>query len=147
VFWEIRDADRKIYEKQQGFHGYFLRVSLDKCRMDDTVSTMFIIPVSTSDSEWYIHFPPEGYCRKICNTAEDAPFNVALCASHNSGESALAVTLPFRLPRMLEISGRSVPVYEDNTLLRMSGIDDLPVLRNREHVPVIPARDGHCRNR
>jgi hypothetical protein len=147
VFWEIRDADRRIYERRQGFHGYFLRVSLDKCKMGDTVSTMFTIPVSSSDSEWYIHFPPDGYCRKICNTAEDAPFNVALCAAYSGGESVLAATHPFRLPRMLEFSMRSAPAHNDNTLLLISGIDDLPVLRNREHIPAVPAGDGCCHNK
>ena len=52
VFWEIREADRKIYEKSPGFRGYFLRVSLDKCKMGSTVSSLFTIPITPSDSEW-----------------------------------------------------------------------------------------------
>ncbi|MDR2444505.1 MAG: DUF4912 domain-containing protein [Spirochaetaceae bacterium] len=145
VFWEIREADRKIYEKSHGFRGYFLRVSLDKCKMGSTVSSLFTIPVSPSDSEWYIHFPPDGPCRKICNTTggmPDATFNVALCAAYSGGEATLAVTTPFRLPRMLEISERSVPVHDENTLLRMSGIDDLMILRNTERISVLPKNDS-----
>jgi hypothetical protein len=150
VFWEIREADRKIYEKSPGFRGYFLRVSLDKCKMGSTVSSLFTIPVSPSDSEWYIHFPPDGPCRKICNMTggtPDAPFNVALCASHSGGEAVLAVTSPFRLPKMLEIPERSVPVHDENTLLGMSGIDDLAILRNGERIPIFPKNDDHCNTR
>ena len=138
VFWEIREADRKVYEKNHGFRGYFLRVSLDKCKKGSTVSSLFTISVSPSDSEWYIHFPPDGPCRKICNMTEDAPFNVALCASYSGGEAVLAATTPFRLPRMLEISERSVPVHDENTMLRMSGMDDLMILRNNERISVLP---------
>ncbi|MDR2802681.1 MAG: DUF4912 domain-containing protein [Treponema sp.] len=147
VFWEIRDADRRIHEKSAGFHGYVLRVSLDKCKMDNNVSTMFTIPVSASDSEWYIHFPPDSPCRRICNMTEDAPFNVALCASYAAVEVVLAATRPFRLPRMLDISERSAPVHDEDTLLRMSGIDDLTVLRNSERISVTPINDGFVTNR
>jgi hypothetical protein len=134
VFWEIRDADRKLYEKPAGFNGYFLRVSLDKCKMGNAVSELFTIPVSAADSEWYINFPPDERCRKICDMIEDAPFNVALCAARIGGNVALATTRPFRLPAMLEISERSAPVHDKNTLLRMSGMDDLLVLRNSDRV-------------
>jgi hypothetical protein len=147
VFWEIREADRKAYEKSPGFRGYFLRVSLDKCKLGSTVSSLFTIPVSPSDSEWYIHFPPDGPCRRICNTTEDAPFNVALCASYPIGEAMLAVTLPFRLPRMLEISERRAPVHDENTLLRMSGIDDLAILRNSERISILPKNDCPCNSK
>jgi hypothetical protein len=144
VFWEIRETDRKLYEKNSGFHGYFLRVSLDKCKFGSTVSALFTIPVKASDSEWYIHFPPDSPCRKICNMTEDAPFNVALCASYANNEIVLATTLPFRLPRMLEIS-ETLPGNsgnDKNILLQMSGIDDLTVLRNRERASIIPNDDG-----
>ncbi|MDR2659730.1 MAG: DUF4912 domain-containing protein [Spirochaetaceae bacterium] len=147
VFWEIREADRKIYEKQTGFHGYFLRVSLDKCKKGNTVSSLFTIPVSAADSEWYVNFPPDGYCRKICDMAEDSPFNVSLCASCAGGEHVLAVTHPFRLPRMLEISERSAPVNDKDTLLRMSGMDDLQVLRNGDRISFPPKNYGFCDSR
>jgi hypothetical protein len=146
VFWEIRDADRKLYEKNSGFHGYFLRVSLDKCKLGSAVSSMFTIPVNVSDSEWYIHFPPDSPCRKICKISgetPDAPFNVALCVSYANIESVLAVTRPFRLPRILEISER-MPVNDENTLLRISGIDDLTILRNSERISSIPQNDVSC---
>jgi hypothetical protein len=140
VFWEISDADRKTHEKQPGFRGYFLRVSLDKCKKGNAASTVFTIPVSGGDTEWYINFPPGGRCREICNAEAEAPFNVALCCVHSGSETVLASTLPFRLPRALEISERRVPARDENTLLQLSGIDDLPVLRNREHI----AHKGDC---
>jgi hypothetical protein len=147
VFWEIRDADRKVYERQAGFRGYFLRVSLDKCKMGNGAGTVFTVPVSGSDTERYIHFPPGGYCRELCNSDADAPFNVALCYSYAGGEAVLAVTLPFRLPGMLELSERIVPAHDENTLLGLSGIDDLPVLRNREHISVMRKSNGLCNSR
>jgi hypothetical protein len=131
VFWEIREADRRIYEKQAGFRGYFLRVSLDKCKMGNGAGTVFTVPVSTGDTEMYIHFPPDGHCRELCNADAEAPFNIALCYSYTGGEAVLAVTLPFKLPGMLEISERVAPARDENTLLRLSGLDDLPVLRKR----------------
>jgi hypothetical protein len=130
VFWEIRDADRKIYEKQHGFRGYFLRVSLDQCKKGNEAGTVFTIPVSANDTERYIHFPSVEHCKELCGSDVVSPFNVALCYSHTGGEAVLAVTLPFRLPGMLEISERIVPARDKDTLLRLSGIDDLPVLRN-----------------
>jgi hypothetical protein len=144
VFWEIRDADRKLCEKPAGFHGYFLRVRLDRCKMGSDVSSLFTIPVSAADSEWYINFPPDGHCREICNMAEDAPFHVELCASRLGGELVLASTRPFRLPRMLEISERSVPVHDKNTLLLMSGMDDLLVLRNSDRISFSPKSYDFC---
>ncbi|MDR1147961.1 MAG: DUF4912 domain-containing protein [Spirochaetaceae bacterium] len=144
VFWEIRDVDRKLYEKPAGFNGYFLRVSLDQCKMGNAVSALFTIPVSAADSEWYINFPPDGHCRKICNMMEDAPFHVALCASRAGGDVELAATRPFRLPRMLEISERSFPVHDKNTLLRMSGMDDLLVLRNSDRISFSPKSYVFC---
>ncbi|MDR2795791.1 MAG: DUF4912 domain-containing protein [Spirochaetaceae bacterium] len=144
VFWEIREADRKAYERSPGFRGYFLRVSLDKCKMGSKISSLFTIPVNHSDSEWYIHFPPDGPCRRICNVTGDStegttPFNVALCAAYSSGEdTVLAVTSPFRLPRILEIPERAVPVRDESTLLGMSGIDDLEILRSSERISISP---------
>jgi hypothetical protein len=147
VFWEIRDADRKLYEKSSGFHGYFLRVSLDKCKLGSTVSSLFTIPVNYSDSEWYIHFPPDSPCRKICNMTEDAPFNVALCVSYANNEIVLASTLPFRLPRMLEVSSGSISANDENIMLRLSGIDDLTILRNSERISVLPKNGASCDTR
>ncbi|MDR0410195.1 MAG: DUF4912 domain-containing protein [Spirochaetaceae bacterium] len=134
VFWEIRDADKKLYEKLSGFHKYFLRVSLDKCEMGCGASSLFTIPVSETDSEWYINFPPDEHCRETCNMIEDTPYHVELCVEHAGGETVLAVTNPFRLPKMLEISERSAPVHDKDTILRMSGMDDLLVLRNSEGI-------------
>jgi hypothetical protein len=147
VFWEIREADRRVYERQSGFRGYFLRVSLDKCKMGNEAGTVFTVPVSAGDTERYIHFPPNGHCRELCNADAEAPFNVALCCSYTGGEAVLAVTLPFRLPGILELSERIAPAREENTLLRLSGIDDLPVLRNREQVSVMRRNNGLCKAR
>jgi hypothetical protein len=147
VFWEIREADRKIYEKQSGFRGYFLRVSLDRCKKGSEAGTVFTVPVSGGDTEMYIHFPPDGHCRKLCNADAEAPFNVALCYSYAGGDAVLAVTSPFRLPGMLKISERIAPARNENTLLRLSGIDDLPVLRNRENVSIMHENNGFCNAR
>jgi hypothetical protein len=144
VFWEIREADRKIYEKQPGFRGYFLRVSLDRCKKGNEAGTVFTVPVSGNDMERYIHFPPDGHCRKLCNAEAEAPFNVALCCSHAGGEANLAVTPPFRLPGMLKISERIAQARDKNTLIGLSGIDDLPVLRNRENVSIMHENNGFC---
>ncbi|MDR0662777.1 MAG: DUF4912 domain-containing protein [Spirochaetaceae bacterium] len=146
VFWEIREADRRLHERNPGFHGYFLRVSLDKCKFGAAVSSLFTIPVSVSDSEWYIHFPPDAPCRKICNSTgepSDTLFNVALCVSYANTESVLTRTHPFKLPRTFELSER-MPANDENTLLRMSGIDDLTILRNGERVSVIPKNNDTC---
>jgi hypothetical protein len=101
VFWEIRDADRRAYERQAGFRGYFLRVNLDSCKMGLAVSSLYTVPVDISDSEWYINFPPDSPCRRLCGGAEAAAFNVTLCAARTGGTDVLASSVPFSLPKTL----------------------------------------------
>jgi hypothetical protein len=110
AFWEIKGYEKELYEKSVAFGGYHLKVSpLDAASPENAP---FTIPVETGDSAWYIGFPPGG-----------GRFKVELCVQNEEAAIVLAVSRPFRLPKL---SGASTVL----PLGELSGADDLQVLRN-----------------
>jgi hypothetical protein len=131
AFWGIKSHDKEIYEKADGFEGYFLKViplANDKSgnpQGDDP----FIIPVGIKDSSWYIGFPPTG-----------GRFKVGFCMTRGGCEVPLALSLPFRIPVFLNLPEGEYEKNRKNPLVCLSGLDDLPVLRNTDRLSRIPRR-------
>jgi hypothetical protein len=134
AFWEINAHDREIHERAPDFGGYYLRVVSSPWIVNQ--DSFFIVQVGTGDSAWYLGFPPSG-----------GSFKVELCAMRKDELVVLAVSKPFRLPKLLEpLENRDSAGTEnslgkgirapasgsppDNPLLRLSGVDDYKILRN-----------------
>jgi hypothetical protein len=93
VFWEIKSHDKEIFEKDPEFGGYQIKVlPLDVSR-DEAESASFTVSVGRDDTAWYLGFPPSG--------GNGGRFKVELRAVRGAGGVILAVSRPFRLPRLL----------------------------------------------
>ncbi|GHU39598.1 DUF4912 domain-containing protein [Spirochaetia bacterium] len=132
VYWEVRGADKTQLEKTAGFQGYLLKVSLFKCIADNSKSVQYTVSVAPDDTSWYLNFPPDNPCRRICNMVDGCSFRVELCAEINDEITVLAHTQSFTLPGVLGPSGEGNTMLRINPFIRLSGLDDLQVLRNGE---------------
>jgi hypothetical protein len=132
TFWEVKNADKELYERDMAFDGYELNV------IPDTKGDPFVIPVGVHDDAWYIGFPPEegppaGRPPAGRPTAGKPTagrrFTVELCAVLRDEEKiTLAVSQPFSMPRLFNPVADAA-LYE-NPLTRLSGLADFTILRN-----------------
>ena len=133
AFWEIKEHDREIHEKAPDFGGYLLRVtSLDSPSRNGYAAgedPSFTVPVGTDDTAWYLGFSPTPVDFNGAGPAAKSCFQVELCVLRDTVTGVLAVSRPFRLPSLLAASGTA-----PNPLSRLSGLDDLPVLRNGDRL-------------
>ncbi|MDR1617553.1 MAG: DUF4912 domain-containing protein [Treponema sp.] len=120
VFWEIKSHDREIFEKSPDFDGYCLRVRSLEGVNDEAGS--FTVPVGSGDAAWYLGFPPA-----------EGRYRVELCATWARGETALAVSRSFTLPKLLSPpnQGGMEEVYR-NPLSVLSGAGDFHVIRSTD---------------
>jgi hypothetical protein len=146
VFWEVKGHDRERHEKAPDFAGYCLRVipltisagaasgghrraSSGKAAALDRDNS-FTVPVGVNDTAWYLGFPPA-----------EGRYIVELCALREETETALTVSRPFKMPRLLEPPARCLPdenlpediqeVYQ-NPLACLSGARDFAVIRSAD---------------
>jgi hypothetical protein len=127
AFWEIRNSDKEILEGNAGFQGYFLKVSpLGKCGDGES----FTVSVGTSDFAWYLGFSPESITGgRVKTNTENCRFRVELYARLGETQELLAVSRSFSMPSLLGAPG----IFgEQNQLRRLSGIEELPILRSGE---------------
>jgi hypothetical protein len=146
AFWEINTHDKEIHERASDFGGYYLRVVSSPWIANQDSS--FTVQVGTGDSAWYLGFPPSG-----------GRFKVELCVMRKDEPVVLAVSKPFRLPKLLEPleNGDSAGTENSagikgagplgsgsppNPLLRLSGVDDYKILRNTLRSSRLPKRNG-----
>jgi hypothetical protein len=117
VFWEIKGHDREIFEKSPDFDGYCLRVR----PMGDEAGS-FTIPVGADDAAWYLGFPPA-----------EGRYRVELCVIWAQGETVLAVSRPFTLPKLLSPPNQGGTEEEyRNPLSLLSGAGDFHVIRSMD---------------
>jgi hypothetical protein len=124
VFWEIKEHDRKDFEKNPDFSGYFLRLSPAGNSRGDL---SFTVQVDNSDTARYLGFseyPPEGI--------REGAFQVELCAGFGENWEALAVSRSFRLPRFqkMAIPDQGLPP----SLPLLSGLNEFPILRSTDRM-------------
>jgi hypothetical protein len=145
AFWEIKCSDRDVFEKSPDFGGYYLDVyrgdraspfsppvnSPPSPANRSGMTEFFTVPVGPDDNAWYLGFPPE---------REKGPafYQVELSVSLGNHREALALSRPFRLPRLLGLPActeekEASEVYK-NPLLKLSGVEDLRVLRDGERI-------------
>ncbi|MDR0722310.1 MAG: DUF4912 domain-containing protein [Treponema sp.] len=126
TFWEIKSADKEIYEKAGDFKGYQLKVSPVDPSKTSQKEDSFTIPVGTTDTAWYLGFPPGGGC-----------FKVELGVLRGGEELVLATSHTFTVPTLFTSSqskytrdGIGDDLY--TPLARLSGIEDFHILRNED---------------
>jgi hypothetical protein len=130
VFWEIRDSDREALENDPAFQGYYLKISpVGECTDGDS----FVVAVGDSDLAWYLGFSPESVSGGAAETNDrDCWFRVELYARLGEDRELLAASRPFRMPRLLGTPGT---FEEKNQARRLSGLEELPILRSGERSP------------
>jgi hypothetical protein len=112
VFWEVKMSIMEKLVKMDDFDGLCLRVNALK---KGKVFSSHTVPVGNSDKAWYLDFPAEG-----------DEFFVEICAQVGGREEVLAKTRSFSQPGILAAHGMN-----ENTLALLSGIRDIPVLREK----------------
>lgn len=126
AFWEIKEHDRDMFEKNPAFSGCFLRVSPageGKAQGD------FTVQVELGDTARYLGFSgylPEG--------RGGGCFRVELCAGFEGRWEALAASRIFRLPALQE---RVFPAQEGAappSLPVLSGLNEFPIIRNADRL-------------
>jgi hypothetical protein len=125
AFWEIKTADKDLYEGLADFEGYFLKIVPrdDKKSPPAAQDASFIISVGMGDSAWYIGFPPSG-----------GRFRVEIGLRRGTEEVALAASRSFTLPKQLDSLEWGNRENAGEPLIQLSGIDDLPVFRNTDRL-------------
>ncbi|MDR2746785.1 MAG: DUF4912 domain-containing protein [Treponema sp.] len=126
VFWEVKEHDREIFEKNPDFSGYFLRVSPAK-EGNPLGDLSFTVQVDNGDTARYLGFseyPPEGL--------RDGVFRVEFCVGFGGSWEALAVSRGFRLPRLQKKTIRDQDPPPGLPLL--SGLDEFPILRSADRM-------------
>jgi hypothetical protein len=141
AFWDINENDRKNLENTADFEGFFLMIvplgSLGG-HADDKGSSLppdasFFVEVDKNDSARYLGFPPEG----------GRSFQVELCASCKGKKSALALTAPFTMPRLIEPVSAAEKMKTDaannkqgehNPLVQLSGVDRFILTRSKDRI-------------
>jgi hypothetical protein len=126
VYWEIKGHDRELYETASDFGGYQLKVSPGRTQ-NPGADASFTVAVENGDAAWYLGFPPSG-----------GRFKVEICAIRGDEALVLAVSRPFRLPKMFDPPNAAVSGIGENPLIRLSGLDDFPVLRNTDRQSRVP---------
>jgi hypothetical protein len=126
TFWEIKSADKEYYEKAGDFKGYQLKVSPVDPSKASQQEDSFTIPVGTTDTAWYLGFPPGG-----------GRFRVELCVLRGGEEQALATSHTFTVPTLFsppqpEYISDGVGDDRYTPLARLSGIEDFHILRNED---------------
>ena len=143
AFWEVKSYDRDIFEKSPNFGGYHLGVyrgDRDPSFLPSLNSPaspvkrpafveFFTVPVGPEDNAWYLGFPPE---------TGPGFYEVELSVSFGNHREVLAHSRPFRLPKLIGLPAsteekEACEIYK-NPLLKLSGAEDLRILRNGERI-------------
>lgn len=127
AFWEINAHDKEAYEGEPEFGGYYLKVSP---AAPDSPDSSFTVSVEPGDTAWYLGFPPSG-----------GTFRVEICVLRGGNSAVLAVSRPFRLPKLLASSAEE-DASPGNPLIQLSGVNEFAVLRNTDRSSRIPKHHG-----
>ena len=135
VFWGIKSHERELHENSPDFKGYCLRaVRLAENNLQEGGVVAFSVAVGADDMSRYIGFPP----------GNGRFFQVELCALHGTGGAVLAVSRPFRLPRLINNLNKNciVPGQDSdvnnaytNPLAQLSGIENYSLTRSVDRLP------------
>ncbi|MDR0785664.1 MAG: DUF4912 domain-containing protein [Treponema sp.] len=115
AFWEIKRQDKERIENSPDFDGYFLKV----------------LPLSDPKGAWIVNIEPDDTAWYVSIPVPNGVFRVTLCALFGDKEEVLAASREFAMPKLFE--PQKTRLYaEKNPLLRLSGVEDFPIIRGRE---------------
>jgi len=142
VFWEIKQHERDIHENADNFNGYCLRIiKLDKNGNEiKSGENSFTVPVNAEDCGRYLGFAGQTLNEEISdNTAAENNksgfFKIKLSVIRGDSELQIAVSAPFNMPRLSE--NENIALLSRSVLLRLSGVQDLSVIRNTDRQPKV----------
>ena len=125
VFWEIKKHDQDFYEAEPDFEGYCLKViPLKEGSQQPDTAGEYIVSVG-KDNAWYLGFPPDD--RRF--------FKIELCVSGWENLTVLAVSQPFRMPRLIDIRNTGdveIQALYRNPMAQLSGVNRFTMLRNMD---------------
>jgi hypothetical protein len=153
LFWEIKGADKELFEETPDFGGYCLRVNPIGNRGNVERENSFTVSVENDDIAWYLGFPPE-------NPGENfgTRYQVELCALQGLESAVLAVSRIFTMPKLhppirkagtevsRTVSADGEPMGETGAslspLIHLSGVEDFRVIRNADRLSRVKYRSG-----
>jgi len=146
VFWEIKVSEKELFERDENFDGYYLKV----CRLDNNPSGngnngLFMVPVKSDDTAWYLNLSPA--FEADISWSDQSQFKVEFCASVGGLETVLAVSNPVRLPYLPSAAGKhDASTAWGNDLVCLSGYADFHVLRRNERQLRVKNGEGESPN-
>jgi len=134
VFWEVKGHDREIHENAHDFNGYYLRVvPLDKDGKEyQSKDFSFTVPVNPEDCARYLGFA--GYPFNDESLNKETPvqksgyYIIKLGVIRGDSELPITSSTPFFMPHLSD--NENITEMNRNTLIRLSGIQDLSITKN-----------------
>jgi len=125
AFWEIRGHEREIHENAVDFKGYCLRViPLDE---EETIpksrDNSFTVAVDLNDAGLFI-----GFTEQSPNSPDR--YIIRLGALRGDSEIQIAISRPFKLPRLIDRENYRDP--SRHQLILMSGLMDLKTIKTTD---------------
>jgi len=153
VFWEIKSHDRETHENANDFKGYFLRIiPLNKDGKEiKSKEDTFTVLISREDNARYLGFTGEksftdneaeertaffggkksGGTQNDLNEIQQANYyKIKLGVTRGGNEIVIASSAPFFLPALCD--NERIISLSRNPLLRLSGVQDLSLVRNTD---------------
>ncbi|MDR1837850.1 MAG: DUF4912 domain-containing protein [Treponema sp.] len=122
VFWEIKGSDRAIHENADDFKGYCLRiVPLNEEETEQKSGEYsFTVPVNAEDCARYFGFTEHSHGR----------YKIKLGVIRGDSEVHIASSASFCLPAMID--NENIHSMKENPLIRLSGVQDLSIIKNTD---------------
>ena len=140
IYWEVKGADRELFEKAPDFNGYFLRiVSINTSAANTSANPeeVFTVPIEPEDNARYLGFPPaedhndtDKETEEILARVGQRSFKIELYAKKGKENNFLSASEVFTLPSLPPRSEKKA--LDKYPLIKMSGIEDFNIIRNAD---------------
>ena len=124
VFWEVKGHDRELYENDEDFNGYCLRViPFRENSSKPDMAGSFTVALDKNDSARYLGFPPND--RRF--------YTVELCVPRPDNYTVLAASRSFRMPQLIDSKqDEKIQAVYENFMSQLSGVKHFPFIRNMD---------------
>jgi len=127
AFWEVKGHDRETHETAKDFNGYCLRVIPlnEEDKKPKLNENSFTVLVNADDNARYLGFAEQSDAACGC-------YVIKLNVLRGDNEIQIASSVPFNLPRLCENEYIAEISGNGNTLVRLSGVQDLSITKNTD---------------